>query len=1425
MGGNETFSDPINPLAGMPALHEGWRDPQQIRTTGTQGCKRGCVSFVYHYTEPASPAHREKCMVRRSLVLLVGWLLLIASVVAQDVPPALRDWQGWVLHDVPQHGCPVLANPMSDAGNTCIWPGRLALNAGKDAASFSLGVHVDAPSWVALPGGARNWPQQVNVNRQSATVLQREDQPMLWLTPGDYQVTGMLPWTERPAQLRVPTAIGLVTLAVDGDDVTRVERNGDQLTLGEAAAAKRSTNALAVRVYRKLHDGLPATLETRLQLTVTGSAREQLLGPALPAGFTATALAGDLPARLENDGRLRVQLRPGQWTLTLSARSVAPLAKVTLVLPPEPWPRQETWSYADANDLRGTQVQGSGIDAAQAGVPDDWAQLPAFALNDDAGLAVEQGTRGDEANGSDQLHLQRQLWLDFDGNGFSVADQLTGVLRHPRRLDVAGLWQLQRASQDSAPLLITRSAQGHDGVELREQQLQLGAGLRLPAHAGKVPAAGWQLPLESIDATLHLPHGYRLLGASGADRSPDSWIAQWSLLDMFVVALVALLAGRLLGWPWALLAGGYLVLAQHENIAPLWTLAVVLALGLMLRALPQGRLQVAARMGALAVFILAVLWTLPFAAAQLQSALHPQLEDAQQGRSNSALVVAQAPPPMEELQSAPASPVVAAPAMKAKQSASVSSASEDGAAGVTALSQVRIGAPVQAALDTHSVIQAGAGTPAWDEGNNYRLGWSGPVTAEQTTNMVIVPAWLVRLLRVVMVVLLAGLLAKLAQSLSLPWRIGRPGWRRSGVAGAALLALAFLPHVAHAQSTPSQPMLDQLRTRLTEAPPCAPSCAELALVQLQASGDALEVVIEAHAGTAVALPLPQADEALQLQDVMLDGHANVALTRLGGQLLLRLDRGVHRVTLRYRIGAADSASLRFALHPQRVEFLGQGWSLDGVDDGRVLGDSVALNRTRNAADGSGAAAAVVVAQSFPPYVRLTRRLTLGVDWSVENTVERIAPQQGGFSSWLPLLPGEHPLGEGIVIKDGRIGITFNANSNEVSWNSRLDHAATLALKAPSPGERAEVWQIDAAAMWHVDASGVPTSASDEGLRYQPLPGESLQLAIQQPAALAGDSLAFDHVSIESIAGDRAMETTLSLVARSTRGGEHAIDLPRAAQLLEARRDGESINLALRDGKLSVPLLPGTHAYTLRVREPQAVAPRMQTPTFALHAAVANIDLNLALPHDRWVLWTWGPPEGPAVLYWSQLVVLLLGSWLLARYAPTPLRFHHWLLLGLGFSAFAWSAYALVVVWLIVLGLRSRVVTAEQWPAARFNLMQAALAAITVLALGVLVSAVPAGLLGSPDMHVAGHGSHGSELSWFADRSAGLLPAGHVLSVSIWVYKLAMLAWALWLASALIRWLRWGFDGWTRGGYWRRREPKPALAPPPLPASSEAAPDA
>ncbi len=71
------------------------------------------------------------------------------------------------------------------------------------------------------------------------------------------------------------------------------------------------------------------------------------------------------------------------------------------------------------------------------------------------------------------------------------------------------------------------------------------------------------------------------------------------------------------------------------------------------------------------------------------------------------------------------------------------------------------------------------------------------------------------------------------------------------------------------------------------------------------------------------------------------------------------------------------------------------------------------------------------------------------------------------------------------------------------------------------------------------------------------------------------------------------------------------------------------------------------------------------------------------------------------------------------------------------------------------------------------------------------------------------------LYWFLDRTSDALPRTGVLSVSLWWYKIAMLAWALWLSFALTRWVKWAWQIYARDGLWRSapRAPRDAEEPP------------
>ena len=97
-----------------------------------------------------------------------------------------------------------------------------------------------------------------------------------------------------------------------------------------------------------------------------------------------------------------------------------------------------------------------------------------------------------------------------------------------------------------------------------------------------------------------------------------------------------------------------------------------------------------------------------------------------------------------------------------------------------------------------------------------------------------------------------------------------------------------------------------------------------------------------------------------------------------------------------------------------------------------------------------------------------------------------------------------------------------------------------------------------------------------------------------------------------------------------------------------------------------------------------------------------------------------------------------------------------------------------------------------------------LALTTVAALIALAASVPLGLLGTPEMHIVGNGSSAYDYHWFQDQTRGALPEAFVVSAPMWLYRVVMLAWSLWLALAIVRWVRWGWAAFATGGTWKTR---------------------
>ncbi|MFN8640481.1 MAG: hypothetical protein U0802_02010 [Candidatus Binatia bacterium] len=296
-----------------------------------------------------------------------------------------------------------VAPPLGDAGQrACAWPlSRLELKLA--GGTFTQEWDVQRERWVP-PGAARPWPQDVTVDGAPAVVIERDGAPQVRLGRGRHAVGGRFLWDRLP-EMPVPAQTGLVTLALRGQVVPFPDRDADgRLWLQRRGEASDESDRVGVIVHRLVDDDVPLLLDTRIELEVSGKGREAVLGPALPAGFTPMRLDSPLPARLEADGRLRLQLRAGRWSLRIVARHDGPAATLAAPPPADGWATSEVWVFQAHPDLRLVTIEGAdAVDPQQTDLPPEWRALPAYLMRPGAAMTLVERRRGDTDAPADQL--------------------------------------------------------------------------------------------------------------------------------------------------------------------------------------------------------------------------------------------------------------------------------------------------------------------------------------------------------------------------------------------------------------------------------------------------------------------------------------------------------------------------------------------------------------------------------------------------------------------------------------------------------------------------------------------------------------------------------------------------------------------------------------------------------------------------------------------------------------------------------------------------------------------------------------------------------------------------------------------------------------------------------------------------------------
>ncbi len=1343
-------------------------------------------------------------LVWAALICLTITPSLMAQGLQEDeIPAALEPWVGWVLGRHPQASCPV----RYDANDTqCVWPGTLNLSVNEAGAGFAQSVRVYADTRFALPGDDKTWPIGVTVNGSQVPVVASAHGPAVELAPGEHSIAGRFEWFRAPESIALPGSVGIVRQVVDGEPVPAPVWRDGRLWLHDSRndpVAQQPQDSLSIDVFRELNDGHPMIVTTELQLQVAGSWREIVLPDPVLAGGVPMQIQSTVPARLESDGQLRLQVRPGSWTVRVSARHPGLVAALASSAQPAPWPAVETWVWRASPQDRITEISGAAsIDPRQVSLPADWAGLPAYRMLNTETLRIDTIRRGDPDPEPDQLRISRDLWLDFAGRGYTVRDAIDGRITNSWRLSADPALALGQVRLDGQAQFITRlPGDPSAGVELRRGRLNLIAESRYEGDISEPPALGWQRDFSQASAQIHLPPGWRVLSASGVDAAPGTWLAAWSLYDLFIALIVTIGVGRLWGWPWAMLAGVGLAITWHEPNAPTIEWLIALTLVALARVAPgPGRL---ARLITVAR-ALALLWLivilLPFAVQQARSGLYPQLEpvdyaSAARARQDPSSLPADASLRESTVEAGNAD--VSAP--RSTRSRSMLDKSGPAAPAYGNPSSKR----ALDEIDPDAVVQTGPALPQW-QWRTIDLQWYGPVAATgHDLKLVMITPVQMRIIRFISIALLLGLALRLFDAGPGPG--GR--WQLKMLLG----ALFVLPAAGtHAADFPPPALLEELETRLLKQPSDAPRAAISRMhITLDRASLAIRMQVDALQETAIPLPV----DAMQTQPVrvLLEGRAadNRLLRDAGQQIWMLAPPGVSSVDIAIPIEGLAQVTLPLPLRPARVTVAAPGWQTVGIDQNGVTSRQITLLREgASASDGlTGAPGRDLSPATLPPFLNVQRTLRFGLTWEVETVVTRLSPPGSAISIEVPELPGASVLTDGVAVRDGKVLIELSADQSTQTWRSRLAPVPELTLVAPPDSRWLERWRADIGTMWHLTHEGIaPIHHQDESARWlptwHPWPDEKLVLRITRPDGVPGRTVTIDQSTLTFTPGVRATDARLVMTVRSSQGGRHRLVLPDNAALQSVQVAGRAQPIRLDGRELLMPLLPGTQQWQIDWRQDGELSWQWRSADVDYGAPHANASLEVKFPRDRWTLWVSGPSLGPAVLFWGVMIVIVIIGIGLGRAGATtlPLGTLSWILLGIGLSQ-VWSV-ALIIAALWFFTLRWRRSLAPEAGTFRFNGVQIALSGLTLLFLASLLWAVQKGLLGLPDMQVVGNQSNASILRWLLDRSDGPAPRADVWSAPMWVYRLLMLLWSLWLAWSLLDWLRWAWASLSSRGLWQ-----------------------
>ncbi len=1342
---------------------------------------------------------------------------LATTLQSQDqqyIHPSLKQWSRWVQDKYPEHACPKHLNSKQ---RLCSFPSQLQLDITSTGARFTYQVKLFNSGKIKLPGSRDNWPFSVIKKGRTIPVV-GQDTPTVWLPAGQHNISGVFKWKKRPNYLQLPPRLAMLDLRIDKKRISFPQRDrAGKLwfqQIEQVQTDKQVSNHLDFRVYRRLRDHVPMEIDTHLILDISGQEREIKIGPAILPQTEILSFSSKLPAYINKHGFLVMHGKPGTWTVDFTSRTHGPLAELKLPEVGLFWAKEEIWSFQAKHSIRTVTIKGPpSLDPHTTQMPRGWKKLPAYSMTSGTVMIFAENKRGLTVLEKNNLSLNRSLWLDFAGNGYTFHDQLKGKMARDWRLEMIAPYSLGRVDINKKPQFITRLyPQSPAGIEVRKEVINLTADGRIDKFTTLLPVTGWNQNLKKALIKLHLPLQWSVLYITGADDVKGDLIGKWNLGLLFLTFLIGFALVRLFGIFFGIVGGLTMLLTLTEHHAPafLWlNLLVVISL---LKILPASRITKFLKTYHILSLILLFVSVFEFVSWQITGVFYPTANQARFSNPFQSF----APAPMNDhFQKVDAEMEIMEQAVRSekkkfsprKLSKGANLLSNQVAQSSYGGNYRKTSIPKQQQLK----IQTGPGLPSW-KWNTLNIKWQGPVkTGDQINIFYLSPAVnnTLAFVRIALVLFLFFLLI-----LKTPFF--KP-WNQQPVLTNAILIFSLFSLWNPSQLKANYPpkyLLDDLEKRFTANHLCKEHCVSIEKMTLKQSGINLKIILKVHSEAHAILPIPSNPFQWMPAQILKNGRGQIALSKNErGSLLLVVEKGVHTVILSGALPSQNKVEIELLVPPKLFEADTKEWKLKGLNqNGHPQGDLILVRSSKEKELQANEEKRKALQTQIPPYFQITRQFYLDVSWRIHTIIERQSASDEAVELKLKLLPGEAVLTEGVKVRGGIATVNIpSSRYRTLIIKSRLKPSNKLMLEASKDKSTKEIWQFYPSSFWNLTFSGiVATSHVSNGIytsRWNPFPGEEITVNILKPEGVKGETLTVKKSNLIIEPGLRSSDGHLELKINSSLGGKYHLELPSKTEVISLRVNGEKVLQDNKKQKLSIPLRPNENTIKIHWRQNTPITSWFSSPTFKLLSSSTNNHLTVKVPPNRWILWVSGPKVGPALLYWGKLIVLLLLALVMGQYFNTMIKTPSWILLYLGMSLSSPWFILWITGFFVLIGLYKNYLPKEKpW---LYNLGQILMIGAFASSILILISIIYDGFFSSIKMPILGNNSSARVLNWYVDRNQGQFPQGNIFWLNIWWFKSLMMLWALWFSHSLTKWLPKIWTEFQQNGIfqaWKKKKP-------------------